>query len=572
MGFLTDLRIGQRLGMAFAISIGFCVLLAGYARVQLWQINDQLTVMVNDRIVKVEQLMAIKNNANLTARAVRNIMLLNDENAMKQEMSTIAANRKSTVELYEKLQQTIVDGEGAKLMAAAKEARAGYTSSMQRALDLAQQQQKDAARDALLGEVRTSQRHYFATLDALVDFQRGLMRESARAADASVAFASVAVLVAAGAAVMIGAAMALLITRSVVAPIREAVAAAETVASGDLRLRLATTRKDEAGQLLGALQRMNDGLVGIVGTVRGNADSVATASGQIAQGNAELSQRTEEQASNLQQTAASMEELSATVNHNTDTASQAAQLADSAARMAGNGGQVMSQVIETMDQITTSSKKIADIIGTIDGIAFQTNILALNAAVEAARAGEQGRGFAVVAGEVRTLAQRSAEASREIKTLIGSSVERVEAGNALVGEAGRTIGEVVDQVRRVADLISEISTASSEQSKGIAQVGEAVTQLDQVTQQNAALVEESAAAAESLRIQARQLAEKVATFKLDVPTERPRGGANPPASAALKPKLAKAELAVKPTLKKAARPAFAGVVVAEADKGEWTSF
>jgi len=572
MGFFTDLRIGQRLGLAFAISIGFCMLLAVYARLQLWQINDQLAVMVNDRIVKVEQLMEIKNNANHTARAVRNLMLLSDENAMKQEMDTIAANRKSTAGLYKKLQQTIVDGEGAKLMAAAIEARTSYTASMQQALDLAQQQQKDAARDALLGEVRTRQRAYFATLDALVDFQRGLMRESARAADTSVSFASTAVLVAAGVAVAIGAAMALLITRSVVTPIREAVAAAETVASGDLRLRLATTRKDEAGQLLGALQRMNDALVSIVGTVRGNADSVATASGQIAQGNADLSQRTEEQASNLQQTAASMDQLSATVNHNTDTARQAAQLADGAARIAGNGGKVMTQVVETMDQISTSSKKIADIIGTIDSIAFQTNILALNAAVEAARAGEQGRGFAVVAGEVRTLAQRSAEASREIKSLIGSSVERVEAGNALVGEAGRTMDEVVGQVKRVADLISEISAASSEQSKGIGQIGEAVTQLDQVTQQNAALVEESAAAAESLRIQAQQLAEKVATFKLDVSIGQSRPRANLPSSAALKPKLTPPAGPAGWSAPTAAKPAFAGPAVAAPDNDEWTSF
>jgi methyl-accepting chemotaxis protein len=341
------------------------------------------------------------------------------------------------------------------------------------------------------------------------------MHQAAKAADTTVDFAAVAVVVAAGAALAIGAAMALLITRSVVRPIRQAVTAAETVAAGDLRLQLATEREDETGQLLNALQRMNDSLVGIVGTVRGNADSVATASGQIAQGNADLSQRTEQQASNLQETAASMEELSAAVRHNTETARQAAQLAGSAARVAESGGQVMGQMVHTMDEITTSSKKIADIIGVIDGIAFQTNILALNAAVEAARAGEQGRGFAVVAGEVRALAQRSAQAAREIKALIGASVERVEAGNALVGDAGRTMDEVVGQVRRVADLISEISAASTEQSKGIGQIGDAVNQLDQVTQQNAALVEESAAAAESLRLQAGQLAETVATFKLD---------------------------------------------------------
>ena len=352
-------------------------------------------------------------------------------------------------------------------------------------------------------------------LDALIDYHKELMHQSASATDNAVGFASAAMLAGAALAVVIGAAMALLITRSVVGPIQDAVRAAETVAAGDLRLHLKADRRDESGQLLAALQRMNDALVGIVGAVRRNADSVVLASGQIVQGSADLSQRTEQQASNLEQTAASMEELTATVNHNTETARQAAQLATGAARVAESGGQVVGRVVETMEQITASSKRIGDIISVIDGIAFQTNILALNAAVEAARAGEQGRGFAVVAGEVRSLAQRSAEAAREIKALIGSSVERVEAGNVLVGEAGRTMGEVVTQVQHVADLINEISTASEEQSKGIGQIGDAVHQLDDVTQQNAALVEQSAAAAEGLRHQAGQLAETVAAFRLD---------------------------------------------------------
>ncbi|RZL33938.1 MAG: HAMP domain-containing protein, partial [Rubrivivax sp.] len=477
MNVLTNLRIGRRLGLAFAISIAFTVLMAAYARTSLIRVNDELEMMVNDRIVKVQQLEKIKDNVNLTAQAVRNVLLIPNAEGKNAQLTTVETIAKANAETFDKLDASIKSERGRQLMATVVQARALFVASVRKVIDLGGKGEIEPARDLLLSETQTLQATYFKALEALVDFQKELMHAAAKSADDTVDFAAIAVVVAAVAATAIGAAMALLITRSVVLPIQQAVDAAETVASGDLRLRLETDRKDEAGLLLGALQRMNDSLVKIVGAVRGNADSVATASGQIAQGNADLSQRTEQQASNLQETAASMEELSATVNHNTDTARQAAQLATSAARVAESGGQVMGQVVATMDQITTSSKKIADIIGTIDGIAFQTNILALNAAVEAARAGEQGRGFAVVAGEVRLLAQRSAEAAREIKGLIGASVERVEAGNVLVGEAGRTMDDVVNQVKRVADLISEISAASGEQSKGIGQIGEAVNQL-----------------------------------------------------------------------------------------------
>ncbi len=308
--------------------------------------------------------------------------------------------------------------------------------------------------------------------------------------------------------------LAWLLVRAIVQGIARAVAVAETVAAGDLSARIDVTSQDEIGHLLAALKRMNDGLVRIVSSVRDGSDSIATGSSQIATGNADLSQRTEEQASNLQQTAASMEQLTATVKQNAETASEATRLAGDASAVAERGGAVVGEVVSTMQDITRSSQRIAEIIGTIDGIAFQTNILALNAAVEAARAGEQGRGFAVVAGEVRVLAQRSAGAAKEIKSLIGESVVKVEAGSRLVDDAGRTMTDVVTQVKRVSDLIREISAASHEQSVGIDQVGDAVSQLDQVTQQNAALVEESAAAAESLRLQAASLTETVAVFRL----------------------------------------------------------
>jgi methyl-accepting chemotaxis protein len=302
---------------------------------------------------------------------------------------------------------------------------------------------------------------------------------------------------------------------SICKPLNSAQQLAQAIAQGDLTERPIDARgKDEAASLLNTLSQMRASLRHLVGQVRTSTDSITTASAEIAIGNQDLSARTEQTASNLQQAASSMEQLTGTVKQSADSARQANQLASSAAEVAARGGSVVSQVVSTMDEINTSSKKISDIIGVIDGIAFQTNILALNAAVEAARAGEQGRGFAVVASEVRSLAGRSAEAAKEIKSLIAASVDRVEAGSRLVADAGATMGEIVGSVKRVSDIIGEITATSAEQSDGIGQVNTAVGQLDQMTQQNAALVEESAAAAESLKQQARSLTEVVSTFRL----------------------------------------------------------
>jgi methyl-accepting chemotaxis protein len=309
-------------------------------------------------------------------------------------------------------------------------------------------------------------------------------------------------------------AAAALLARRMAAPMAHAVGVADQIAQGDLSGHIDATGNDETVQLLQAMSRMQTSFGRIVAEVKANASEVATASSQIAQGNNDLSQRTEQQASALQQTASTMEQFSATVRNNTDNARQANQLALGASTIAKQGGEVVGQVVHTMRGINDSSKKIADIIAVIDGIAFQTNILALNAAVEAARAGEQGRGFAVVASEVRLLAQRSADAAREIKSLITRSVEQVEQGTHLVDQAGHTMEEIVGAIRRVTDIVGEISSASVEQSSGVAQIGEAVTQMDHTTQQNAALVEQSAAAAENLRQQAHQLVTAVDVFRL----------------------------------------------------------
>ncbi|MET0267180.1 MAG: methyl-accepting chemotaxis protein [Duganella sp.] len=332
---------------------------------------------------------------------------------------------------------------------------------------------------------------------------------------AAIARARWAMAAAALLAAIVAVACAAYITGAITRPISEAVQVAQTVAGGDLTSRIVVRTTEETGQLLQALKDMNDNLIRIVGQVRGGTDTIATASAQIATGNLDLSSRTEQQASSLEETASSMEELTSTVRQNADNARQADVLAASARAVAQQGGAVVARVVQTMEEINSASARVVDIIAVIDGIAFQTNILALNAAVEAARAGEQGRGFAVVASEVRTLAQRSASAAKEIKQLIGDSVDKVGAGSKLVAEAGQTMNDIVASIARVTDIMGEITMATQEQSSGIDQINMAVGQMDTVTQQNAALVEEAAAAAASLEDQAARLAQVVSVFRLD---------------------------------------------------------
>jgi len=514
MSFLNSLRIGHRLGVAFAavIALAIVVVLIGITR--LSDLNDSLKMIGDDRLPKVVQLAEVTDDVNLIARELRNALILSDDAKVKSALDTVAEARERMNKTLDKLATTATSDAGKKLLAAVTDARAGYLPIQRRFVDQVRGGEKDEAVTLLYQQLGPAQLAYLKALDGLQN--RQIEQVNKAAADGEQAYNQAKLLMFGLLAGMVGlgALLGWWITRSITGPIEAAVNVAEKVAAGDLSSHIEITRSDETGRLLNALKRMNESLVGIVTTVRNSSESIATGSAQIASGNADLSQRTEEQASALEETAASMEQLGSTVKQNADNARQANQLAMSASTVAIKGGEVVGQVVETMKGINDSSKKIADIISVIDGIAFQTNILALNAAVEAARAGEQGRGFAVVASEVRSLAQRSAEAAKEIKSLINASVERVEQGTVLVDQAGVTMDEVVTSIKRVTDIMGEISSASIEQSQGVSQVGEAVSQMDQVTQQNAALVEESAAAADSLRQQAKQLVSAVAVFKI----------------------------------------------------------
>lgn len=387
-------------------------------------------------------------------------------------------------------------------------------ASVKKLDELKKQGDADAMRKVVSEQFQPAITSYIEALDGFVQAQEHA-RDAAK--EKTLAAADHAEMMSYGAmagVVLISIWFVLVLTRSIIEPLNQTVAVTRSIAQGDLTKTAQSRRGDEFGVLMRAMDEMTSRLRDLVGQVRQGSESVATASAEIAQGNQDLSARTESQASALEETAASMEELGSTVRHNADNARQANQLAQSASTVAVKGGEVVAQVIDTMKGINDSSRKIADIINVIDGIAFQTNILALNAAVEAARAGEQGRGFAVVASEVRSLAGRSAEAAKEIKQLITDSVQRVEQGTAQVDQAGATMDEIVSSIRRVTDIMGEISAASTEQSQGVAQVGEAVTNMDQATQQNAALVEEMAAAAAGLNTQADGLVRAVAVFRL----------------------------------------------------------
>jgi methyl-accepting chemotaxis protein len=512
---LKDMKISTRLTLGFAVMCVLIALLGVVSALEVRGIGAHFNSVMKDRYPKVAALadIALANAAN--ARALRDLVLADGPAALKAPLDEMAANTKLINERFKLLNETVVTPEGKAMLAKVAEARAAYGIPRDKVRNLVKAGDKAGATAALYGELHPAQLKYQAAVDEFITFQEDKMSAAAKEVEGSITFTVTSVLSLVAAALALGTVMALWIVRSTTRPLLQAVNVARSVADGDLSQQVDCAGSNETAQLLGALHDMQTSLMNVVTSVRQNSESVATASAQIAAGNNDLANRTEEQASSLEETAASMEQITATVKQNADNAKQANQLAMSASEVATKGGVVVGQVVQTMKGINDSSRKIADIISVIDGIAFQTNILALNAAVEAARAGEQGRGFAVVASEVRSLAGRSADAAKEIRTLISASVERVDEGTALVDQAGQTMTEIVGSIKRVTDIMGEISAASSEQSAGVAQVGEAIVHMDQVTQQNSALVEESAAAAESLKIQARQLVETVAVFKLD---------------------------------------------------------
>jgi methyl-accepting chemotaxis protein len=512
------MKVATKLALSYGVLVALIVVVAAVCALRFQAINGRIAQILDDRYFKITLATAIADSANAQARFIRNtVIAAKDPDQSADAFKQLAINASATDDGIAQLEKLIITPKGRELFAAMLETRATFYKNRDEVVRLVKADQYDDAAHTLLVTMRPTQRAFFASINAIVKLQSSIMTSEGQAAREDGRNAIATALVLAALALVAASAMALAITRSLVRQLGaepdEVVAIASAIADGNLGVTV-TTREGDTTSILAAMRRMRERLADVVGQVRLSSDSIATGSSEIASGNADLSQRTEEQASNLQQTAASMEQLTGSVRANAETAGVANQLATEASAAAGRGGVAVNRVVETMNDIAASSRKIGDIIGVIDGIAFQTNILALNAAVEAARAGEQGRGFAVVAGEVRSLAQRSAAAAKEIKTLIGASVDKVDIGARQVNEAGESMSDIVAQVQRVGQLIGEISGASVQQSTGIGQIGDAVGQLDQVTQQNAALVEQSAAAAESLSQQASRLTQIVSVFQL----------------------------------------------------------
>jgi methyl-accepting chemotaxis protein len=593
-----NLRIRYRLAVGFGAVLALLVAVVATAVVRL-NAAERTQAAIVEMESRAAATLEWSSHTNLNVNRVLALAKSDNNPAVDAYFKPMIAQTSARIsELQSYLKDSISSDKGKSLLAEIGDRRQAYVD-IRKGYFKKLADGDPSAPEMLTGALMPAAEQYVGAMNTLLDYQRDLVQQASSAATAESRNGLILLMSMGAAALLLGALLAWRISVSVTAPVTEALKAAQAVASGDLSQPIHVVQTDEMGGLLTALNNMRLSLTDTVSQVRGATESINVASSEIAAGNHDLSARTEQAASNLEETAASMEELTSTVGQSADAARQANQLAASASEVAVRGGQVVSQVVTTMEEINHSSKKISDIIGVIDGIAFQTNILALNAAVEAARAGEQGRGFAVVAAEVRSLAQRSAEAAKEIKGLIGTSVDKVDAGSRLVAEAGQTMSEIVGSVQRVTDIIGEITAASGEQRDGIAQVNTAVNQLDQMTQQNAALVEESAAAASSLRDQAMRLVQVVQVFQLgsdagmrltaSTPKIAPALPAPNAPAAPKRPAMNSAKLSVvraasapapavelkrpKPVQASApAKPALAPVKVAAGDEGDWESF
>ncbi|MCU6434905.1 methyl-accepting chemotaxis protein [Undibacterium sp. Jales W-56] len=534
----AKMKVGKRLGLGFALVLTLLIVVTALGIRGMSQIEDRLERIVN--VNNVETRLVIDMRAIVYDRMVslRNLTLLNDAGDMEPELAKIKEQSKKYTEAEAKLasmfaSEAATSAEEKALLAKLKEQESASAALPAKAQELGLANNPEVATITLIKKIRPVQKKWLDALDEMLTLKDKVNEQGSEDARSAFGTARNLMLVLGSLALLAGIFAGVVITRSLLKQLGGepdyAAHIANRIAAGDLAVAINTSSGDDSS-LLAQMKTMRDSLVNIVGQVRQGTDTIATASSEIASGNLDLSSRTEQQASSLEKTTSSMKELTTTVKQNADNAREANQLAASASEVARQGGVVVAQVVDTMGAINESSKKIVDIISVIDGIAFQTNILALNAAVEAARAGEQGRGFAVVAAEVRNLAQRSAAAAKEIKTLIGTSVEKVDIGTKLVGQAGVTIDQVVSSVKHVTDIIAEISAASQEQSVGIEHVNRAIIEMDGMTQQNAALVEEAAAAAQSLQDQAAELAKVVSIFKLNA-VEHAMGKAAAPAPA-----------------------------------------
>jgi methyl-accepting chemotaxis protein len=537
---LADMRVGMRLGLAFGLLVVLMLVIAGLGVSRLSALNAEFTQIVVDRHSKTDLLHAIMDEVNLISRSVQGMLLVDGAEAATGEIAKIDAAKKNVSEMLERLDHTFAN-EGAKAKELQQEAHnknSAYMVSLVRYTRLMAAGKIADAKTLLNTQLKAELDASFSAMQVLSRYQTALMQKSVEDAAASYLEARNLTIVLALVSIALALGVALWIARGIANPLRDAVGVAGRVAAGNLASRIHVGGNDEMGQLMSALKQMNESLTRIVGDVRKSSVAIASASNQLVGANNDLSQRTEEQASSLEETASSMEQFTASVSQNADNAKQASGLAENTSQVAAKGEAVVSRVVETMGAINESSKKIVDIIGVIDGIAFQTNILALNAAVEAARAGTHGHGFAVVAAEVRNLALRSATAAKEIKALIGDSVARVDEGTQLVDDAGHTMKEILTGIRQVADIMGDISRASQEQRSGISQVTLTLAQMEKITQQNAALVEQASAAMEMLEGQARHLVDAVRVFKLD----EPEAGVSGPTT----PKEAKPRLERKP--------------------------